>query len=130
MHVGGMPLKGMSTCMRFFFFKVVWPIEPIWAPDKCHKICSILFSNSLRCSTFYAFRVFSVHIHTDSLCVISVSEKIHFAYYQFMTDSFFVFSKYAWQNSFQRSTLFRVFSIYVQLCVFSGYEQIHSVYSQ
>ncbi len=106
--------------MRFFKIKVLWRNDPIWAPDKRPKIFFILVLSSPRYSTFHAFHIFSVY---EQMCSAFSQYTNRFFKHNLSiwTDSFWVFSEYAQQNSVWRSTLFCIFFIYIQ---------IHSTYSQ
>ncbi len=57
---------------EIFYFKLVWPKEPIWAPDFSPKVFLILSSNSPRHSNFIVFPVLSIYA------------KFHSAYYPYM----------------------------------------------
>ncbi len=58
---------------ELFWFKVVWPNEPIWAPDKHHKIFSILvwsfrnFSCILRILTVVYVQIHSAESERETI---------------------------------------------------------------
>ncbi len=126
---------------EIFCFKLVWPKEPIWAPDYPPKVFSILSSNSPRYSNFRAFRVLSelgnfpavyyqnteifipriISICTISFPVLSANAKfflkwkIHSAYSQYKLNSFLGFSLYAkflsLYSSYEFNFFLRIISI-------------------
>ncbi len=109
--------------------KVHLPNEPIWAPDNCPKILSILVLNLPIYSTFYAY--YYVFSFTDMFCVFMVYEQIIPHILSVQIDSFNV--QYA--TNTHSKILFEIYLIQRFLYyadsfrIFSVYEQILSAYS-
>jgi hypothetical protein len=95
----------------FFYFKVVWPNESIWASDKRPKTFSILVPNSPKYWTFHSFSIFLVY------------EQIHSVYLQY-TNRFIPHIQKIHTAKFHLKILKFTFS------AFYSYVQVHTVYSR
>jgi hypothetical protein len=80
---------------EIFWYKVVWPKEPIWVPD--NPIIFLILALNLKSIWLFMHSRFALHI------------------LNIWTDSFHIFSNYAQENSVWRFTSFRVFSVYLQI---------------
>jgi hypothetical protein len=112
-----------------FWFEVVWPNKPFWAPEKSPKIFSISVSNTSRDVRLFV-HTHILSIHTDSVCVFSVYKRLFIRILSIRTNSVRVqrINSKILLEDFPHSAysqftynLFRTFSVYKQ--IFSAHSQ-------